>query len=141
MSSAGFLSLSMMQVLRMMPKILFKPPDEIARQTLESISPPGLPPDPFTLELLELMAKHFRPEQIPPALSDEEMKRFCAPTYVLMGQYETSFDPYAAIKRGVDLLPNVITAEIVPEVGHSMIHRNPDWVIGRVLRFIEENVI
>ena len=60
MSSAGFLPLSMIQVFRMLPRVLFKPPAE-----------------------------------------------------------------------------NVVIAEIVPGVGHSMIHRQPDWVISRVLNFLE----
>jgi hypothetical protein len=42
------------------------------------------------------------------------------------------------IKRGVELLPNLIKAEIVPGVGHSMIHKEPDWVISRVVDFIKQ---
>jgi pimeloyl-ACP methyl ester carboxylesterase len=70
-------------------------------------------------------------------MSDEEIRKLTAPTYLLMGQYETAMNPYKVIERGVELLPNVVIAEIVPGVGHSMIHRQPDLVISRVLNFLE----
>jgi len=55
----------------------------------------------------------------------------------LMGQYEVLVNPYEAVKRALRLLPNVITAEVVPGVGHAMVHRQPNWVIGRVMSFLE----
>jgi pimeloyl-ACP methyl ester carboxylesterase len=137
-SSAGFLSISMATVLRMIPRSLFKPPEEIARGLLDLLSPPDAPPDPLFLAFFELIIKSgFRSEQMAPALEDREIGRLAAPTYLLMGQYERSFDPYKAIARGLDLLPNVIAAEIVPGVGHAMVHRQPDWVISRVIGFLE----
>ena len=137
MSSAGFLPLSLIQVFRMLPRVLFKPPAEAAREMLAIISAPDVPPDPFFLELLELMLRYFRSEAAVPAMSDKEIGKLTAPTYLLMGQYETAMNPYKVIERGVGLLPNVVMAEIVPGVGHSMIHRQPDWVISRVLNFLE----
>ncbi len=138
MSSAGLMPHSMRLVLRMLPRVLFKPPAEAARGLLDLLSPPDSPPDPFFLEFFELtISSRFRSEQNPPVLSDVEFKRLTAPTYLLMGQHEVSFNPYQAIERGLRLLPNVITAEIVPGVGHSMVHRQPDWVIARVIRFLE----
>ncbi len=52
-----------------------------------------------------------------------------------------AFDPYKVVKRGLKLLPNVIAAEIVPGVGHMMIHKRPDWVIARVLSFLESYAV
>jgi pimeloyl-ACP methyl ester carboxylesterase len=57
MSSAGFKSLSMKMVLRMIPRSLFKSPEEIARGLLELLSPPDLPPDPFFLTFFELIVR------------------------------------------------------------------------------------
>jgi pimeloyl-ACP methyl ester carboxylesterase len=137
MSSAGFLPLSLIRVLRMLPRVLFKPPAEAARAMMAIIFPPDVPPDPFFLELLEMTLRYFRMEAATPAMIDEEIRKLTAPTYLLMGQYETAMNPYKVIERGVKLLPNVVIAEIVPGVGHSMIHRQPDWVISRVLNFLE----
>ncbi len=139
MSVAGFTRLSMMQVLRMLPRVLFKPPAEVARQTLASLSPPDVPLDPHFLELFELITSHYRGEPIPTVLSDAEIRQLTAPTYLLMGQYEVLVNPYKTIERALRLLPNVSTAEVVPGVGHAMVHRQPDWVIGRVLSFLERN--
>jgi pimeloyl-ACP methyl ester carboxylesterase len=50
-----------------------------------------------------------------------------------------ALDPYKVIERGLRLLPNVITAEIVPGVGHMMTHERPERVMGRVLSFLERN--
>lgn len=141
MSSGGFRPISRMLILRMMPYLVFKSPREAARRFLALLSPPDLPRDPDTLELFELIMGHFRLERNPPVLSDVEIRRLTAPTYLLMGQYETSFSPYKVIARGLRLLPNVITAEIVPGVGHMMAHRRPDWVIARVIGFLKRYAV
>jgi len=91
--------------------------------------------------MFELILTHFRFEQNPAALPDHEIRGLTAPTYLMMGQYERSFDPYAVIKRGLTLLPNLIRAEIVPGVGHGMVHRQPDWITARVIRFLESHTI
>lgn len=141
MSSAGFTNLRMMQVLRMLPRILFKPPAEVARQTFASLSPPDVPPDPYLHKLFELIASHYRGEPIPMVLSDVEIGQLTAPTYLLMGQYEVFVNPYATVERALRLLPNLIAAELVPGVGHAMVHRQPDWVLGRVMSFLERYAV
>jgi hypothetical protein len=45
------------------------------------------------------------------------------------------------IERGLRLLPNAISAEVVPGVGHMMEHSQPDWVVGRVSRFLERYAV
>ena len=137
MSSGGFLPLSLIQVICMLPRVLFKSPAEAARAMMAIVFPPDVLPDPFFRELLEMTLQYFRMEAATPAMSDDEIRKLTAPTYLLMGQYETAMNPYKVIERGVKLLPNVVIAEIVPGVGHSMIHRQPDWVISRVLNFLE----
>jgi pimeloyl-ACP methyl ester carboxylesterase len=126
----------------MIPRSLSKSPEEIVRRLLELLSPPDSPLDPFFLEFFELiMRSGFRSEQIAPVLTDKEIGQLAVPTCLLMGQYEVSFDPYKAIARGLSLLPNVSTAEIVPGVGHGMVHRQPDWVIARVAGFLKEQAV
>ena len=114
----------------------------IAERLLDLLSPPDLPSDPFYLEFFEMiLTSKFRGEAIAPRISDREIRRVTAPTALLMGQHERSFDPYKAIERGIRLLPNVIAAEIVPGVGHSMEHRRPDWVISRVVSYLERYAV
>lgn len=141
MSSAGFSRLNTVHLLRMLPRILFKPADEVARQTLASLSPPEVPLDPDLLALLELVVRHYRGEPAPSPLKDGEIRQLAAPVYLLMGQYETLVNPYQTIERALSLLPAVIAAEVVPGVGHAMEHRQPGWVTGRVLRFLEQYAV
>jgi pimeloyl-ACP methyl ester carboxylesterase len=141
MSSGGFRSISKVQAARMISQIILKSSEEAARRMQALVSPPDLPPDPDTLEVFELMLGHFRFEQNTPVLSDVEIRRLAAPTYLMMGQYEVGFNPYGVIERGLSLLPNVITAEIVPGVGHMMAHKRPDWVVARVFAFLERYAV
>jgi pimeloyl-ACP methyl ester carboxylesterase len=142
MSPAGLRPLDYWGALRTVPKVLFKSPDEMARGLLEAISGPNAPVDPFLLGFFRLMIESgFRSERLAPTLRDEEIRCLTAPACLLMAQHEASFNPYKAIKRGLRLLPNVITAEIVPRVGHSMVHREPDWVIARVMRFLTQYAV
>ena len=61
---------------------------------LAIVSAPDVPPDPFFLELFELMMRRFRSVAIVPAMRDEQIKALKAPTCLLMGQYETAMNPY-----------------------------------------------
>jgi pimeloyl-ACP methyl ester carboxylesterase len=137
MSAAGFAPMNVGMVVRLTPHLLFKPTEEAARAMLAQLSPPDQPPDPFFLEWFELIMAHFRGEQNVPVLKDEEVRQLVAPSCLLLGQYEASFNPYRALERGLRLLPNLMVAEVVPGVGHSMVHPRPDWVVARVLRFLE----
>ncbi|MGB2964856.1 MAG: alpha/beta hydrolase [Anaerolineales bacterium] len=137
LSSAGFMPISIKLMLQIIVSALSGKPPEIAENLVKLLSPPDLPPDPFYVEFFELiLTSKFRSEPISPRIRDEELKKFHPPTYLLMGQYETSFNPYRAVKRAVDLLPQVMKAEIVPVVGHSMEHKKPDWVISRITDFL-----
>jgi pimeloyl-ACP methyl ester carboxylesterase len=139
MSSAGFRPINKRFVLRFILPYLFKSPAETARRFQELLAPPDLPPNPDILELFELIMGHFRLEQrSPPVISDEEIGRLTAPTCLMMGQYEITFNPHKVLERGLSLLPNVITAEIVPGVGHMMTHERLDRVFARVISFLAE---
>jgi pimeloyl-ACP methyl ester carboxylesterase len=141
-SSAGFRPINKKFVLRFMMPYLIKSPPEMARRFLELLSPPDLPPNPDILEQFELIMEHFRLDQrSPPVIPNVEIRRLTAPTCLMMGQYEVTFDPYRVIERGLSLLPNVIRAEIVPGVGHMMTHERPDLVITRVTSFLKEHAV
>jgi pimeloyl-ACP methyl ester carboxylesterase len=141
-SAAGFQPVSWKFVLRSMVPFLTKPPAETARRFWEILSPPGVPPDPDYLELFELMLGDFRIGfRGPPQVKDEEIRQLTAPTYLLMGAYEITFDPYRALKRALRLLPNVTAADIVPGVGHLMVHRQPAWVTGRISSFLDRYAV
>jgi hypothetical protein len=88
-----------------------------------------------------MLTSQFRSEQSAPLLSDGELGQLTSPNYLLLGQHEVSFNPCKAIRRGLSLLPNVITAEIVPGVGHAMVHGRPDWVMAPAFSFLERHAV
>jgi pimeloyl-ACP methyl ester carboxylesterase len=142
MSAAGLGRLSAIAAVRTVPRVLFKPPSQAARGLLELLSPPDQQLDPFFLGFFELiLSSGFRSEPMAPRLGDDDIGHLVAPTYLLLGQYERSFDPYRAIRRSLRLLPGLVAAEIVPGVGHAMVHAQPDWVTGRVLGFLDKYAI
>jgi pimeloyl-ACP methyl ester carboxylesterase len=138
MSSAGFRPISRAFVLRFMAiYVLSRSPTEIARRFLTLLAPPGTPPNPDNLELFELTMSAFRfGRESPPMVSDAEIRRLAAPTCLMMGQHEVTFDSYKVIERGLRLLPNLVSAEIVPGVGHMMARL--ERVIPRVTNFLEK---
>jgi pimeloyl-ACP methyl ester carboxylesterase len=136
MSAAGFVRLSMLGVIRLVRRIAFRSTEQMAQEMLALVSAPGARPDPFYLTWFELMLRHFRGERNAPTLGDCEIQSVSAPTYLLMGQYESTVNPYKVLERGLRLLPQLTAAEIVPGVGHSMVHAQPDWVIKRVRSFL-----
>jgi pimeloyl-ACP methyl ester carboxylesterase len=142
LSSAGLMPVSMKLVWQIVTRSVNKDPRVIAERLVELLSPPDLPADPFYIDFFELiLTSKFRGEQIAPRITDEELQTLNAPVYILMGQYERSFDAYKALERGVNLLPNVTRAELVPGVGHSMEHREPEWVINRISDYLEKHAI
>lgn len=142
LSSAGFMSVSMKLVFQIITRSLNKDPKVVADRLVEVLSPPDLPVDSFYLEFFRLiLTSKFKGEQIAPRLKDDEIRRLKAPVFILMGQYERTFDPHKAVERGLNLLPNVVKAEIVPGVGHSMEHRQPNWVISRITEYLEKYAI
>jgi pimeloyl-ACP methyl ester carboxylesterase len=143
-SAAGFRPLNIKFAFRFMVPYLTKSPAETARRFWDILSPQGLPPDPDMLELFELMLGEFHLGfGSPPTIGSAEIRQLTAPTYLLMGQYEVTFapNPYKVLERGLSLLPNVVAAEIVPGAGHMMTHERPDWVLARVISFLERYAI
>ena len=140
-STGGFRPISKRLILRMMPYLALRPPAEAAHRFMALLSPPGSVPDPGDMMLFDLLMAHFRLEQNPRVLRDEEIRSLVAPTHLMMGQYEVSFDPYQVIARAMRLLPNLISAEIVPGVGHMMVHPQPGWVMDRILGFFERYAV
>jgi pimeloyl-ACP methyl ester carboxylesterase len=142
MSSASFGPVNLLFILKLIPRIMFKSASEAADQLNSLLSPPGLPPDPFFLEFFRLtMASGFRSKPTPPALSDDEIRKLVSPSCFLVGQHEITFDPYKALKRALQLLHNLVSAEVVPGVGHGMVHQDPTWVTNRVIRFLNEYAV
>jgi pimeloyl-ACP methyl ester carboxylesterase len=125
MSSAGLGPVNLRFILKLIPRVMFKSASDAADQLNSLLSPPGLPPDPFLVDFFRLtMSSGFQSKPTPPALPDDEIRKLVSPTYFLVGQSEITFNPYTALKRALRLLPNLISAEVVPGVGHAWSIKN-----------------
>ncbi len=139
MSSAGFVSPSLRLVTRMLPILLFGPflsPQAQAARFAAAMGAPGLTPAAQDMEMFTVLLGHFKYEQAPGPLKDEELRCLTAPTYLLMGEHEAAFPPAAVIQRAKVILPNLVAAEIVPKVGHGMITEDAEGINQRLLRFL-----
>ncbi len=141
MSSAGFVSPSLRLVPRMLPILLFGPflsPDAQAARFAAVMGAPGRPPAPQDIEMFTVLLGHFKYEQAPGPLRDEDLRCLTAPTYLLMGEHEAAFPPEAVIRRAKITLPNLVATEIVPKVGHGMISEDAEGINQRLLWFLGE---
>ena len=68
---------------------------------------------------------------------DSALRRMRAPTLLLVGQHEASYNPQAAVRKARRAMPQVI-AEVVPNTGHAAMYDRPDYVNPRVLRFLHD---
>ena len=67
--------------------------------------------------------------------TDEELKQIELPTLLLIGAGEKIYNPKKAINRAHQLMPD-LTAEIIPNVGHTLIMEQPENVNARILEFL-----
>jgi pimeloyl-ACP methyl ester carboxylesterase len=73
----------------------------------------------------------------PAVNKDQELKQIHAPTLLLVGGREVIYDPKAAIKRAIKLIPH-IEAELISGAGHALNLDQPEMVNQRLLAFLEK---
>jgi pimeloyl-ACP methyl ester carboxylesterase len=140
LSSAGFSSVSLKMIFKIIQNSLTNDPREIAKKLVKLLSPPDLPPNQFYIDLFEVILRSgFRGEAVAPRLPDSQITKLSAPTQLLFGEYENAFNPHKALDRGRRLLPNLKFAEIIQDTGHSLEHKDPVLVISKLLDFLENH--
>lgn len=129
----------------------FRDPVESKRALLETVftEPRHVPmqADPTAQqELIEIVHMHQRPlsglrdafESMLPGIPlwASEIKRFTAPTLVMVGDQDALFDADSTVKRAENVLPELISAEVMPESGHAMTYQHPYEVNARLVEFL-----
>jgi pimeloyl-ACP methyl ester carboxylesterase len=143
MSSAGFVATSLLTLLKLLSiTILATMPftgHRSARRFLQLLTSPTTLPDQELVEVFYRLLKFFKsPRELPPCLMDEELRKIFAPTLILMGQYDKIFHPTKVIKRAQELMPNLVAAELISNVGHFMNAEKPEVVNSRILKFLSD---
>jgi pimeloyl-ACP methyl ester carboxylesterase len=140
LSAAGFTPPTarfMLRALAMASAMTFAP-TQAASQFGRLPKPPGQPVNSDFLELFDLLISHQKNQQPPVVLSDGDLKKLTAPTLLLMGQYEAVLGPQAVLAKARSVLPNLVSAEIIPDAGHDLISDRPNVVNERLLKFLAE---
>ncbi|WP_103107508.1 alpha/beta fold hydrolase [Brevibacillus reuszeri] len=73
----------------------------------------------------------------PYVFTDEELKSVKIPILLLLSEHEVIYDPQSALKRASTFVPG-IEAEIVKNAGHVLSMEQPEYINGRVLRFLDK---
>jgi len=75
---------------------------------------------------------------LPTVYTDEELKQIKLPTVLLIGAGDKMYNPKKAIARARRLMPD-LTAEIIPNVGHTLNMEQPETINSRILEFLSSN--
>jgi len=85
-----------------------------------------------------LLSRHFRGDLhvFPAVYRDDELRQLRVPTLLLLGEGEVIYDPWAAMRRALSLIPD-IEAEVIPGARHAISFDMPRVVNARIVRFLE----
>jgi 2-hydroxy-6-oxonona-2,4-dienedioate hydrolase len=88
------------------------------------------------VEGIYLGRKYFKGTMPPGPLTDDELRRITSPTLVLVGQQEHLFDPEAAVERARQLIPGLVSADVIADAGHTLMQEQPEVAATRILAFL-----
>jgi pimeloyl-ACP methyl ester carboxylesterase len=110
-----------------------------ARFTLKMQASKGTVFEEAFVFLMEMVSRYCVPATMFPTVDTEkELKQIDVPTLLLIGAGEKIYNPKVAIERAERLMPN-LTAEIVPNAGHTLIMEQPEIINARILDFLDSN--
>ena len=141
MSSGGFIPVNPMMIVKLLPHFLIAPfisTRKFAIRFLKMMAPPDYELTEDDITMFELIG-NFKAENGVPAFSDAELAKMTAPTLLLMGEYEVPFNPIdKLIKRARNKLPGLVSAEVLPGLGHAMNGENPEMIHDKIRTFLEK---
>ena len=141
MSTGGFINVNPGFIFRLLPHYMIAPfisTRQFAKRFLKITTPPDYEITEDDIMMFELIG-NFKAENGVPSFSDDELHQMTVPTLLLMGEHEVPFSPVEkVISRAKQHLPNLVSADILPGVGHGMNGENPTLVHGKISAFLEQ---
>ena len=110
-----------------------------ARSVFKMIAPKGTVFEETFIHLMEMVTRYCLPATMfPTAYTEEELKQIELPTLLLIGAGEKIYNPQKAIDRARRWMPD-LTAEIIPNVGHTLNMEQPETINARILEFLSSD--
>jgi pimeloyl-ACP methyl ester carboxylesterase len=107
-----------------------------ARFVFKMIAPKGTVFEGRFIHLMEMVTRYCLPATMFPSVyTDEELKQIKLPALLLIGAGEKIYNPKKAIDRARRLMSD-LTAEIIPNVGHTLNMEQPETINARILEFL-----
>ena len=110
-----------------------------ARFVFKMIASKGTVFEEAFIHLMEMVTRYCVPATMfPTVYTDEELKQIELPTLLLIGSGEKIYNPPKAVERAQRWMPD-LTAEIIPNVGHTLNMEQPETVNARILEFLSSD--
>jgi pimeloyl-ACP methyl ester carboxylesterase len=91
------------------------------------------------IHLMEMVTQYCVPAiMFPTVYTDEELTQIDLPALLLIGSGEKIYRPKKAIARAKRWMPN-LTAEIIPNAGHTLNMEQPKTINARILKFLSSD--
>ncbi len=131
--AASIYPMSLLTELGLRLPFKIRPP---ARFVFKMIASKGTVFEATFIHLMEMVTKYCLPATMfPTVYTDEELKQIEMPALLLIGAGEKIYNPKKAIDRAQRLMPN-LTAEIIPNVGHTLNMEQPQTINALILEFL-----
>jgi pimeloyl-ACP methyl ester carboxylesterase len=110
-----------------------------ARFVFKMIASKGTVFEETFIHLMEMVTRYCLPAlMFPTVYTDEELKQIEMPALLLIGAGEKIYNPKKAIDRAQRLMPH-LTAEIIPNVCHTLNMEQPKTINARILEFLSSD--
>ena len=96
-------------------------------------------PSENVIEITGAVYKHLYLEaEMPRSIQDGELKDFHAPTLILAAENDILFLPATVIRRAREVIPNLVTAEVIAGSSHFLPERVWGSLCDRIDQFIQQ---
>lgn len=110
-----------------------------ARAVFKMIASQGTVFEETFIHLMEMVTRDCVPATMfPDVYTEEELKQIGLPALLLIGDGEKIYNPKKSLERAQRLMPD-LTAEIVPDVGHTLNMEQPEIINSRILKFLSND--
>lgn len=115
--------------------------DRIGKKIAKIMAGSNYQPGDYECNLLTVINRDLKSLMLarPHVESDTLLSRIVAPTCLYMGAEDPLFKPEKVIKRAQATLPNLLLAESLARIGHTMLYESPDLIVQHLHDWLVAN--